>query len=69
MSSLPVVMTLNSLAISCANYPQLLDLTCGAVIVAICILWFWMMVLVLCTIDCNDDRGLDWNYRSQWENL
>lgn len=27
------------------------------------------MVLVLCTIDCNNDQGLDWNYWSQWENL
>lgn len=69
MSSLPVVMSPNPLAISCANYPQLLDLKCGAVIVAVCALWFWITVLVLCTIDCNNDHGLDWNYWTQWENL
>ena len=69
MSSLPVVMTPNSLAISCANYPQLLDLKCGAVIVAICTLRFWIMVLVLRTIDCNNDHSLVWSYWSQWDNL
>lgn len=61
-------MTPDSLVISCANYPQLLDLTGGAVIAAICTLWFWIMVLVLRTTDCNNDRGLDWSRWSRWEN-
>lgn len=65
MSSLPVVMTLNSLAISCANYPQLLDLKCGAVIVAICTLRLGIRVLLLCTVD----HDLDWDCWSQWENF